>query len=123
MRVEGVLTVEGVTFHVDIDTDDRDTDVYVTNVHPNCMVIPKERWRVEFLGLPPAVVTLLHERDIFDLGTLIDGRWNLAVNGLGKDAERIVSEALAEFKKIALLFEQVERFREPLEKETQMVPR
>lgn len=114
MKIQGVLSVEGINFHIDVDAPDDERNIYVTNVHPNCLVIPKERWRVDFLGLPETVVAALHKRGIYTLKVLTDEKWELAIDDLPEETALVIKEALAHFRKIALLFERVERYREPL---------
>lgn len=105
MKVQGTLSLEGVKLHVRIDAADDQQTLYVTNVHPNCLVIPKERWRVEFLGLPKEIVEELHRRNIVFLGQLIDGNWKLGARGLNEDMRQQIGEALRKFLDIALVFD------------------
>ncbi|MBI4094134.1 hypothetical protein HY417_04170 [Candidatus Kaiserbacteria bacterium] len=104
MKIQGVLTIEGVKLHVDIDALDDDQDLYVTNVHPNCLVIPKERWRVEFLGLPPDIVEQLQKRGIGTLDKLVNGDWHARVDGFDEASQRKIAASLAEFLRIAFVF-------------------
>lgn len=105
MKVQGTLSLEGIKLHVRIDAPDDQQTLYVTNVHPNCLVIPKDRWRVEFLGLPKEIVAELHQRNIVFLGQLIDENWNLGAHGLNEDMRQQIGEALRIFFKIALVFD------------------
>jgi len=105
MKVQGTLSLEGVKLHVRIEAPDDQTTLYVTNVHPNCLVIPKERWRVEFLGLPPEVVEALHSRNITFLGQLVDAKWRIGAHGLNEEMNRQIGEALRTFLDIALVFD------------------
>lgn len=111
MKIQGVLSVEGVRLHVDVEAADDEQDLYVTNVHPNCLVVPKERWRIEFLGLPPAALLELKRRQIFTLGQLVDESWNLGVDGFSTELATCITEALGEFRKIALVFERQASYR------------
>lgn len=105
MKVQGTLSLEGVKLHVRIDAPDDQQTLYVTNVHPNCLVIPKERWRVEFLGLPKEIVEELHRRNIVFLGQLINENWTLGAHGLNEDMRQQIGEALRIFLDIALVFD------------------
>ena len=106
MRIKGVVEVEGVRLHVDIQAPDTKEDVYVTNVHPNCLVVPKERWYVEFLGLSQSAQDELGRENIRHLGQLTDGEWKLSRNGLTEGTTKELTEALARLRSAALLFEQ-----------------
>lgn len=108
MKIQGILTIEGISLHVEIDAPDDARELYVTNVHPNCLVIPKERWKIEFLGLPTEIVATLHERNVFTLGELVDGHWDPRFVGLDEATEARIKEALTAFRKIALVFERME---------------
>lgn len=105
MKVQGTLTVEGVKLYVRIDARDDEQELYVTNVHPNCLVIPKERWKVDYLGLPSEVVQELKNRGILFLGQLVDGKWNLGVSGFNEEMQAVISDALRKFLEIALVFD------------------
>lgn len=106
MRIKGVVEVEGVRLHVDIQAPDAKEDVYVTNLHPNCLVVPKERWYVEFLGLSQSAQVELAAENIRHLGQLTDGEWKLSRNGLTEGTTRELTEALARLREMALFFEQ-----------------
>ena len=108
MKIQGTVTVEGISLRVDIEAPDDTKELYVTNVHPNCLVIPRERWRVEFLGLPAEIVAALHAHNIFTLGELVDNHWNPRVLGLNETIDAKIEEAVAAFRKIALVFERSE---------------
>ncbi|MBI2636699.1 MAG: hypothetical protein HYW81_00700 [Parcubacteria group bacterium] len=106
MRIKGVVEVEGVRLHVDIQAPDEREDVYVTNLHPNCLVVPKERWYVEFLGLSQSAQVELAAENIRHLGQLTDGEWKLSRNGLTEATTSELNAALQHLREMALLFEQ-----------------
>lgn len=105
MKVQGTLKLEGVKLHVRIEAPDDERTLYVTNVHPNCLVIPRNRWKIEFLGLPRETIEELHRRDIFFLGQLVNENWTLGAHGLNEEMHRQIGEALRAFFDIALVFD------------------
>lgn len=116
MRVKGTLTIEGVNLHLNVSAPDDQQEIYLANVHPSCMVIPKDRWKIEYLGLPPEAVQELRSRNISVLGQLVNETWTLGVDGLNDEMRVAINEALDRFLDIAL------RFELPPEKKTVQVP-
>ncbi len=116
MKIQGVIQVEGVELHVDIEAPDDQKELYVTNVHPDCLVIPKERWKVEFLGLPVDALIELQMRGVTTLGQLVDETWNIGASGLSEGTKRKVQEALTTFRQIALVFERPKQYDAPAAK-------
>ncbi len=114
VKIQGVLEVGGINLHVDIETHDGESDIYVTNVHPNCLVIPKERLMVDFLGLPSEVVLYLQAKGFSSLASLVDDHWQVKSNGFSPDIKDAVSVAIKQLRDKALVFDRVERFREPM---------
>lgn len=111
MKIEGVIEAEGVKLHIDVDVPDDQEEVYITNVHPNCFVVPKERWRIEFLGLPPEVSKKLQDRGILFLGQLNHENGEGAI-GLDENETRAVSDALKKLGEMAIIFEGVDGYEE-----------
>ncbi len=111
MKVLGTLNLEGIKLHVQIEAPDDERVLYVTNVHPNCLVIPRDRWKVEFLGLPRATIEELHRRDIFFLGQIVNENWTLGAHGLNEEMLRQIGEALRIFLDIALVFDLPPKYR------------
>lgn len=105
MQIQGTLTVEGVQLHVHIDAPDEARELYVTNIPPTALLIPRERVRIEWLGLPPDVIQRLREKGIHALGHLVDGAWRLLASHLDEEERIAVTEALARFLEAALVFE------------------
>lgn len=109
MRIQGMLTVEGIRLHVDIESFDNERELFVTNVHPSCLVIPRERWRVEFLGLPQHVLAELRENGILTLDRLVDEEWNLDRRkikvSLSEETWQALSYSLETLREIALVFD------------------
>jgi hypothetical protein len=104
VRIQGTFNVEGVELNIDIDTLDDEEELYVTNVHPHCLVIPKERWKVEFLGLPQEVIQELERRRLLTLGDLVDDQWEVKADGLDDATFTQVKEAVERFLSIAFVF-------------------
>lgn len=107
MNIKGVMEVEGVRLFIAIDAPDESRDIYVTNVHPNCVVIPKERWPVEYLGLSQYALRDLAEHNVTHLDQLVDGQWQLSRKGLNKNTDDEIIASLDGLRRIALLFEQL----------------
>jgi hypothetical protein len=105
MKMQGTLEVDGVRLTVDIEAPDDATDLYVTNVHPNCLVIPKERWRIEHMGLSDDATTYLHHRGIHFLGQLVNGGFKLVLTSLDDSVANEVHHSLERIRDMALLFE------------------
>lgn len=105
MRIEGEVTVEGVKLHVRINAPDNTTELFVTNVHPNCLTIPRERWGIEFLGLSPQALAELRARNITNLSQLADGKWSLGVDGFSMETCAEITESLRMLTDAAIVFE------------------
>lgn len=121
MNIKGVLEMEGgPNLHIDIEAPDDQEHIFVTNIHPNCLVIPKERWWVGYLALSPGVLRELRSKAIEHLDQLVDSSWELTVDGLSERARKEIIEALAHFQEIALVFK--EPSREELGKEVVSFP-
>lgn len=116
MKIQGVLNVEGVELHVNIEAPDGQRELYVTNIHPSCLVIPRERWRVEYLGLPSEVVRGLKEQGISSLEDLLNEEWNLDLKKVQKkltaSAIAQIEQSLHNFLEIALVFDMPRQFPE-----------
>ena len=111
MKIAGVIDAEGVRLHVDVDVPDDQDEVYVTNVHPNCFVVPYERWRVEFLGLPLETVEKLQKQGILFLGQL-ERENGKGVIGLDEELANAVNGALKKLEEMALIFGGVDGYQE-----------
>lgn len=108
MRIQGTLEVEGVKLHVNIDAPDNHQEIFVTNVHPNCVVIPRERWKIEYLGFSSLLVDTLHAQGVHFLHHLVDERWEARMDGftLTEAEMEEIERALETFFSIALVFDQ-----------------
>lgn len=108
MRVRGTLTVEGIKLHVDVEAPDHQKELFVTNVHPSCLVIPRERWKIEYLGFTDRTVAELRAKGIATLDNMLDSEWSLdprEMSGLSDAAREEVERTLEEFREIALIFD------------------
>lgn len=105
MKIEGEVTVEGVKLHVRINAPDDTTELFVTNVHPNCLTIPRERWGIEFLGLSSQALTELRARNITNLSQLADGKWSPGVDGFSVETRDEITESLRVLTDAAIVFE------------------
>lgn len=114
MKIQGIIEAEGVKLHVDVDVPDDQVEVYVTNVHPNCVVVPQDRWRVEFLGLPREIVKMLHDRGVFFLSQL-NHENEKGVLGFDKEVLDEINEALTKLQEIAIIFEGTDGYQDRTE--------
>jgi len=108
MRIRGTIIVEGIKLHVDIEAPPHERELLVTNVHPSRIVIPRERWKIEYLGLSDKVVSKLRALGFKTLDNLLDSEWSLDPIGMHRipaDARQEVEQALEDFKEAALIFE------------------
>ena len=106
MKIQGVIEVEGIKLHIDIDAPDNHQDIYVANVHPNCLVVPKERWYIEYLDLSVEAVKELKQQQINNLGQLTNGQWQISREGLSEQTNQELVQALECLRQMAILFEQ-----------------
>ncbi len=114
MKIQGVIEAEGVKLHVEVDVPDAQTEVYVTNIDPHCVVVPQDRWRVEFLGLPREIVKMFHDHGIFFLSQLNHENEKGAL-GFDEDVLDEITEALERFRKMAIIFEGVNGYQDRTE--------
>ncbi len=105
MKIEGVITVEGVDLHVDVEASDEARHLYITNVAPNTLILPPERLRLEWLALSPKTLTALIEQQRENLADIVDQQGNLTVKDLPPKAQKEVEQALAHLKQAALVFD------------------
>ena len=105
MKMQGTLEVDGIRLTVDVEAPDDATDLYVTNVHPNCLVIPKERWRIEHMGLSDDAIAYLHHSGIHFLGQLVNGGFKFVLTHLDENVAKEVNHSLERIRDMALLFE------------------
>jgi len=105
MRVKGRIEVEGVTLVVDIEAPDDQQEVFVTNIDPSVLTIPKGRWSLDFLGLPEKVVGKLQGCGLRTLGDITDEHWQVQLPSDLTDHLEVVTEAVVRLREIALTFE------------------
>lgn len=116
MKIEGVVTVEGVELHVNIEAPDDERELWVTNIHPSCLVIPRERWRVEYLGLPLEVLKECKNQGIASLDDLLSEQWKVDLKKVQKklsvSAIAHIEQATHNFLEIALVFDMPRQYPE-----------
>lgn len=105
MKIEGVIRVEGVELHVDVEAPDGATHVYVTNVAPNTLVIPPERLPLRSLALTDGTADALAARGAHTLADLLDRRGDLKVTDLPPERQEDVQRVIAELKTASLVFD------------------
>lgn len=104
MRVRGTVDLEGIILKVDLEAPDTEREVWVTNVHHNVLVIPRERWKVEFLGLPEEILRELKEKGVQNLEDVLEYHsWNVREKLLSPGASEALKATIARFREIALL--------------------
>lgn len=106
MKLRGVLEMEGIRLHLNVELQDGECNIYLAKVHPNCVVIPKERWPVDLLGLPPDCVRALKSRKVKSLSELVDESWNLVIGGFSEKTQQDIEACVHRFKSLALIFDQ-----------------
>lgn len=105
MRIAGLIQVEDVTLHVDIDVPDGEQEVFVTNISSRCLVIPKERWPLEFLELGGETLAVLHSNGLRTIGDVTDIGWTVQLSATLSPLEEEVQRALDHLRNtVALSF-------------------
>lgn len=104
MKIEGVIRVEGVELHVDVEAPDGATHVYVTNVAPNTLVIPPERLPLRSLALADGTADALAAQGAHTLADLVDQRGEVRVQHLPPEVRLEVDRVLEELRAAALVF-------------------
>lgn len=79
MRIRGVIHVNDVRLVADIDAPDDVRDVYVTNVSPDYIIIPRDRWLLAHLSLPEDVLAAFTAVGIRFLGEVVDAQWTVTL--------------------------------------------
>lgn len=105
MKIEGVIYVEGVDLHVDVEVADSASHVYVTNVHPSTLVIPPERLELRYLALSKTALAALEAKQIKTLADLVDQQGTLRPLKLSTTVKAEVEQVLGALRKAALVFD------------------
>lgn len=105
MKIEGMIRVEGVELHVDVEAPDGATHLYVTNVSKNTLVIPPERLALRILGFSKKVQEALEEKRVRTLAELVDERGNLRALDLKPKIRAEVERVLEGLRRAALVFD------------------
>ena len=71
MRINGKIEVNGTPFVVHLEVDDNTTELYLTNLPPNYLAIPKEQMLVMHLGLGETAVKNLKKLGVENLDQLL----------------------------------------------------
>src|SRR3989338_6319697 len=106
MRLKGVLEMEGIKLHLNVELQDGERNIYLAKVHPNCVVIPKERWPVDLLGFSPDCVRMLKSKNVKYLSELVDESWKLVVADFSEKIQQELEVCMNRFKTLALIFDQ-----------------
>ncbi|MBI5728252.1 MAG: hypothetical protein HY984_00685 [Candidatus Magasanikbacteria bacterium] len=105
MHIQGEMTIEGVRLVVDIEAPDDDREIFVTNLGPSFITIPKQRWPLEYLDLADETREALRQAGVRTLADVIDRSWQLSLpQGLDGYHDEVWS-ALESLRSIALTFE------------------
>lgn len=105
MKIEGVIHVEGMDLHVDIEVADSTSHIYVTNVHPSTLVIPPERLELHYLALSKTALAALEAKQIKTLADLVDQQGTLRPVKLSTTVQAEVERVLGALRKAALVFD------------------
>lgn len=105
MKIEGVIYMEGVDLHVDVEVADSASHVYVTNVHPSTLVIPPERLELRYLALSKTALAALEAKEIKTLADLVDKQGTLRPVKLSTTVKAEVAQVLGALRKSALVFD------------------
>lgn len=98
MKIRGTVEIEGMTLNVLIDAPDDTTELYVTNISSRCLVIPKERWLVCYLGLSKETFQELTAKGFMTLDHVLDAAWKV------RDDIPLTVPAMDELKKQVHVF-------------------
>lgn len=104
MKIQGEVEIEGIKLQVNIEAPDDAQNLYVTNVSPTCVVVPRERWQIEWLGLSEKTVRELTKRGLTTIAHLIDDQWQLKIGILPETISEEIKEALERLRSIAIVF-------------------
>lgn len=105
MRVTGSIDVDGVKLVVDVDVPDGMTQVFVTNISPDCLVIPKSRWPITLLELGSMSVQVLQQAGLMTLENITDEQWNVRLPESLQPLVEEVTKAVQRLRAVALTFE------------------
>ncbi|TSC62486.1 MAG: hypothetical protein G01um101448_613 [Parcubacteria group bacterium Gr01-1014_48] len=103
MKIQGVLSVEGINLHVQIDAGDEAKDVFVTNLPPHALVFTRERLRIEALGFSQEIVDTLLRQRIFHLNDLVNEYWEFTLENVPSEVRADVEKTLELFLDAALI--------------------
>ena len=105
MRVTGSIDVDGVKLVVDVDVPDGMTQVFVTNISSDCLVIPKSRWPITLLELGSMSVQVLQQAGLVSLGDITDDQWNVRLPEPLQPLVEEVTKAVQRLRAVALTFD------------------
>lgn len=105
MRISGVVVIEGVQLVVNVDAPDDEREIYVTNLHPSFVVVPRERWPVEYLNLSAEVVADLKGAGIHTLWDFTNGAWEVRLPSTVGQHFDAVTNAIGQVRQLAITFE------------------
>lgn len=104
-KIQGQLEIHGVILHLDIEAADGVAALYVTNISPQCLVVPRERWKVEWMGLPPDVLEEVKSKGVKTIGDLVGKDGNVTIEGASDRTRKLAEFAWRAIKGQALTFE------------------
>lgn len=104
MKIKGAIEVEGVTLHLDISILGGEKEIYVTNISPHCLVIPKERWSLRCLGLTAKTLEELSSKGLAMLAQVVDPEWKVIEHLFSLQTFAELDEAVKLFLDKALIF-------------------
>lgn len=102
MRIKGMFEVEGINLHIDIVAPDDEKNLYITNITPECLLIPPERWPIKYLCLSQETERELSEKNINNLRDLLRDGW---YNKVTENTKQETKSAIITLREKALIFE------------------
>ena len=105
MRIQGVIRVNDVRLIADIDAPDDARDVYITNVSPDYIIIPRERWPLTHLSLSEEVLAAFTAAGLSFLGEIVDAQWTVTLPESLAAHFPVVVEAVGKLRGRAITFD------------------
>lgn len=105
MQIDGVIQVNGVELHVDIDVSDETKHIYVTNVAPNTLCLPPERLQLAWLNFTDDTLAWLSQHDVGTLADLVDRQGDLKIGNMAPEVFKEVDTLLRHLRSAGLVFD------------------
>ncbi len=106
MRISGTVEVGDVRLMIDIDAPDHERVICVTNVSPQCLVIPRDRWLLDHTDLSASALAELNQANVRTLGDAVDESWQVRLPKNLVHLSDEVQNAVDRLRSLALTFDQ-----------------